>query len=32
VNAFGDFFPGWVNDRGRSVHALEIEETTGQFE
>jgi glutathione synthase/RimK-type ligase-like ATP-grasp enzyme len=24
VNAFGDFFPGWVDDRGRSLHALEI--------
>jgi glutathione synthase/RimK-type ligase-like ATP-grasp enzyme len=32
VNAFGDFFPGWVDDRGRSVHALEIGETTRQFE
>jgi glutathione synthase/RimK-type ligase-like ATP-grasp enzyme len=27
VNAFGDFFPGWTDDRGRSVHALEIEAT-----
>jgi glutathione synthase/RimK-type ligase-like ATP-grasp enzyme len=26
VNAFGDFFPGWVDERGRSVHALEIAE------
>lgn len=25
VNAFGDFFPGWTDARGRSVHALEIE-------
>jgi glutathione synthase/RimK-type ligase-like ATP-grasp enzyme len=24
VNAFGDFFPGWVDPEGRSVHALEI--------
>ncbi len=24
VNAFGDFFPGWVDARGRSVHALEF--------
>jgi hypothetical protein len=28
VNAFGDFFPGWADTRGQSVHALEIEETT----
>jgi glutathione synthase/RimK-type ligase-like ATP-grasp enzyme len=27
VNAFGDFFPGWIDSRGRSVHALEIEAT-----
>jgi hypothetical protein len=27
VNAFGDFFPGWIDARGRSVHALEIEAT-----
>jgi hypothetical protein len=27
VNAFGDFFPGWADARGRSVHALEIEHT-----
>jgi glutathione synthase/RimK-type ligase-like ATP-grasp enzyme len=27
VNAFGDFFPGWADSQGRSVHALEIEET-----
>ena len=27
VNAFGDFFPGWTDARGRSVHALEIEAT-----
>lgn len=30
VNAFGDFFPGWVDDRGRSVHAIEIEATAGR--
>lgn len=24
VNAFGDFFPGWTDDAGRSLHALEI--------
>ncbi len=27
VNAFGDFFPGWQDSRGRSIHALEIERT-----
>jgi hypothetical protein len=27
VNAFGDFFPGWVDAAGRSVHALEIAAT-----
>jgi hypothetical protein len=27
VNAFGDFFPGWADARGRSVHALEIAAT-----
>jgi hypothetical protein len=27
VNAFGDFFPGWVDVDGRSIHALEIEAT-----
>jgi hypothetical protein len=31
VNAFGDFFPGWADTRGRSVHALEIEETAWKF-
>ena len=30
VNAFGDFFPGWVDARGRSVHAIEIEATAGR--
>jgi len=25
VNAFGDFFPGLADDRGRGVHAVEIE-------
>jgi glutathione synthase/RimK-type ligase-like ATP-grasp enzyme len=25
VNAFGGFFPGWTDARGRSIHALEIE-------
>lgn len=27
VNAFGDFFPGWVDAAGRSIHSLEIEAT-----
>lgn len=27
VNAFGDFFPGWLDARGRSVHALGIAAT-----
>jgi hypothetical protein len=31
VNAFGDFFPGWADARGRSVHALEIEATAGRY-
>ncbi len=31
VNAFGDFFPGWTDAGGRSVHRLEIEETAGKL-
>lgn len=27
VNAFGDFFPGWTDARGRSIHAIEIDAT-----
>jgi hypothetical protein len=27
VNAFGDFFPGWTDAKGRSIHAMEIDET-----
>jgi hypothetical protein len=27
VNAFGDFFPGWLDKAGRSVHSHEIEAT-----
>ncbi len=30
VNAFGDFFPGWMDSRGRSVHAMEIEATAAK--
>lgn len=25
VNAFGDFFPGWTDDKGRTIHRVEIE-------
>lgn len=31
VNAFGDFFPGWADARGRSVHALEIAATAARL-
>ena len=31
VNAFGDFFPGWTDARGRSIHSIEIEETAARF-
>jgi hypothetical protein len=27
VNAFGDFFPGLIDDAGRSIAAIELEET-----
>jgi hypothetical protein len=30
VNAFGDFFPGWTDPRGRSVHQLELEAAARQ--
>jgi glutathione synthase/RimK-type ligase-like ATP-grasp enzyme len=30
VNAFGDFFPGWVDAAGRSVHSREIEATASR--
>ena len=29
VNAFGDFFPGWTDDAGRSIHSRVIEEASG---
>jgi hypothetical protein len=32
VNAFGDFFPGWIDARSRSVHALEIEATADHLD
>ena len=31
INAFGDFFPGLVDDTGRTVHRAEIEATTRVF-
>src|SRR5262249_9702381 len=31
VNAFGDFFPGWTDARGRSVHAIEIGATAERW-
>jgi hypothetical protein len=31
VNAFGDFFPGWRDPQGRSIHALEIERTAQRW-
>ncbi|HEY1187017.1 MAG TPA: STM4014 family protein [Gemmata sp.] len=31
VNAFGDFFPGWTDARGRSIHSIEIEETARRY-
>jgi hypothetical protein len=31
VNAFGDFFPGLVDAKGRGIHATEIEETALAF-
>jgi hypothetical protein len=30
VNAFGDFFPGWTDARGRSIHAIEIDATANR--
>jgi hypothetical protein len=30
VNAFGDFFPGWLDRAGRTVHSHEIEATAGR--
>ena len=31
VNAFGDFFPGWTNAEGQSIHAREIGATIGRL-
>jgi hypothetical protein len=30
VNAFGDFFPGWTDASGQSIHALEIAATAAR--
>lgn len=30
VNAFGDFFPGWTNHEGKTIHQLEIAALLGQ--
>jgi glutathione synthase/RimK-type ligase-like ATP-grasp enzyme len=30
VNAFGDFFPGWIDAKGQSLHAQEIAATIGR--
>src|SRR5262249_4798248 len=32
INAFGDFFPGLRDERGRSVHEVEIEETAARMQ
>lgn len=29
INAFGDFFPRWTNDDGKSIHRLQIEHLDG---
>lgn len=31
VNAFGDFFPKWTDESGRTVHRAEIEATAGHW-
>lgn len=31
LNAFGDFFPGWTNQDGKTVHRYEIEATARRF-
>ena len=31
VNAFGDFFPGWLNSSGQSIPHLEIEATARKY-
>lgn len=31
VNAFGDFFPGWTNEKGKTVHRVEIEATASRY-
>jgi glutathione synthase/RimK-type ligase-like ATP-grasp enzyme len=32
INAFGDFFPSWVDGQGRTIHQLEIAATAAKFE
>jgi hypothetical protein len=31
VNAFGDFFPGWTDTAGRSLHEIELAATAAHF-
>ncbi len=31
LNAFGDFFPNWVNAKGQSIHSMEIEYSARRF-
>ena len=31
INAFGDFFPDWTDDQGRSIHQIEIAGTAARF-
>lgn len=31
INAFGDFFPGLTDDRGRTIYQVEIEETVRRY-
>lgn len=31
VNAFGDFFPGWVDQSGRSLHRIELDALAQRF-
>lgn len=32
VNAFGDFFPRWVNKSGHTIHRMQIEDTAELFD
>jgi len=31
INSFGDFLPHWRDERGRSLHRIEIESTGERF-